>query len=257
MASSRKWRAELWGVWLLLCLAAGGSSPARAQTAAPHGASRPTWAAWMADTLKLDARQLAAFGDYAAALSDGSAQTPGVSADQFRAMTTPERYDYMAGHTAVDLKILTARSRAAHRFYDMLTDAQRKRFDAAVAPPGGGGAIADVVTQPQPDKPDYRLPSWTAPDWLVKPTADIISRLYPTAAQAGSTPGRAQITCTVDIDGYLTDCVVDFEDPKNLGFGNAALEMSAYFRMLPATTYGVPVPSTVTVPLNFTALPQK
>ena len=39
--------------------------------------------------------------------------------------------------------------------------------------------------------------------------------------------------------------------PEGQGFGNAALEMTGYMRMYPATRYGVPVRGSVTMPVRF------
>jgi TonB family protein len=55
----------------------------------------------------------------------------------------------------------------------------------------------------------------------------------------------------VDEDGYLKDCNVTTETPVSQGFGNAALEMSAYMRFQPATRYGVPMSSDINVPIRF------
>ncbi len=57
--------------------------------------------------------------------------------------------------------------------------------------------------------------------------------------------------CTVDTDGYLSDCTVTGEEPKNTGFGNAALQTTSYMRMRPATQNGIPVESIVNVPVDF------
>jgi len=86
---------------------------------------------------------------------------------------------------------------------------------------------------------------------MVKPRGDDVARVFPAAALKGKITGSALMTCAVDEDGYLADCVIDEETPAGMGFGNAALEVSAYMRMFPATNYGVPVRSTVTVPIKF------
>jgi len=200
-----------------------------------------------------DALSNEAFNRVLAVLLGHAAQTAVPDADQFRTMTTPERLDYITDRVATDLNIMKARASASHRFYDLLSPNQRKLFDKETAPPSARPALADAALPPSPDKPDYNLPSQTRPDWLVAPSPEVISRLFPTAAMTKTVSGKVFITCVVDVDGYLLDCVVDSEEPKGLGFGNAALEMAAYFRMSPATRYGVPVRSDVTVPINFGA----
>jgi TonB family protein len=232
-------------------MAAAGLGRALAEDAPSHASDSLTWAAKVSERLKLDVEQQAAFQDFMSETTDRSAQSPAVSADQFRAMTAPKRQDYIAGRIAIDLKIAKARSKALHQFYDFLSADQQNQFDVETAPLGGQSLLATVVDQPVPDKPNYNLPSHTEADWLIKPSPDMVARIYPMAAQAKNVGGAVMITCTSDEDGYLTDCVVDSEEPKGLGFGNAALEMSAYLRMIPATNYGVPIRSSVSVPINF------
>jgi TonB family protein len=142
------------------------------------------------------------------------------------------------------------RARTVHRFYDLLSPDQRKAFDEATAPTTHE-QLATIVTQPRPETPDYSAPSHTNPDWLVRPTPEELARVYPRAAAAKGVGGRAVLTCTVDVDGYLSECVVDSDTPSGAGFGNAALEITAYMRFLPMTDYGIPHESKVTVPINF------
>lgn len=170
-------------------------------------------------------------------------------------MTAPQRLDYVASRIEIDLRVAQAQAQALHKLYDVLSADQRKVLDDATAPPGGKAALATVVQQPERDKPDYSLPSHTNPNWLVVPSQDDVARVYPSQALKQMVGGNAVITCMVDADGYLADCVVDSETPPGLGFGNAALEITAYMRMLPATNYGVPVPAKVNVPVSF--LPPK
>ena len=245
--------------WRARCLAWGIIAAAWLPLAAmadPQAADKyAAWAEGVSAKLSLDPGQRAAFDAYIAAMRDTSAQTPSPSVDQFRAMTAPQRLDYLASRIGIDLKIAQAQAQALHKLYDVLSADQRKVLDDATAPPGGKAALATVVQQPERDKPDYSLPSHTNPNWLVVPSQDDIARVYPSQAQKQKVGGNVVITCMVDPDGYLADCVVDSETPPGLGFGNAALEITAYMRMLPATNYGVPVPAKVNVPVSF--LPPK
>jgi TonB family protein len=231
----------------------GGATRVMAQDDAARASATQSWAAQVTDQLKLDPAQQAAFRDYMAALADESWKQPSPSEEQLRVMTMPDRLDYAAGHMELALKAMRAQSAAIHRLYAVLSPDQRKLFDAATMPQGKPPSVATVVNQPLPDRPDYKLPGHTDPGWLVKPDADDIARVYPSAAQRQHISGKVELQCTVDLYGYLTDCIVASETPKDQGFGNAALELTAYIRMQPATTFGIPTPSSIVLPLSFVA----
>jgi TonB family protein len=233
--------------------------PASAFAQGPSGgATRFTdWNARIVASLGLDGRQQAALLAYEAKLTDMPGQSPAPSAEQFRALSLPQRLDYMADHMALDVSGLRARADAARRFYALLTPAQRTQFDEATEVERTNPGLAAAPTPlSAPSDLNYALPSHTNPDWMVKPTADELSRVYLTLASRNGVTGEAVLQCTADEDGYLADCVVNSETPAGAGFGNAALEMTAYMRMRPATNYGVPVSSAVIVPLHF-AIPDK
>jgi TonB family protein len=247
--------AAVWRSLLALCAGlamAGVASADPNEQPSPGPAAYVGWSDHIVSTLKLTAAQQAAFRLYVEASEDRSAQGSGLSADQFRAMTAPGRLDYVAQRIAKDLQVEQRRAAALHQFYALLTPDQRRLFDTATAPPGGRSEPAGVVTQSAPDQPDYNLPSHTNANWLQAPSADDIGRVYPSEAQQQHIAGHVQLTCTVDADGYLTDCVVDSETPDGAGFGNAALELTAYLRFVPAKEFGVPILSKVSIPISFT-----
>lgn len=95
----------------------------------------------------------------------------------------------------------------------------------------------------------------TRPDWLRPPTGDEMQWAYPPKAAAQNIAGRAIISCQVQLDGTLADCVVKDETPKAMGFGEAALSLAPVMRFKPATRCGAPVVAPVTVPLVF-SVPQ-
>ncbi len=165
----------------------------------------------------------------------------------------PQRLDYLADHIEADLTSARAGAQALRQFYSLLSPEQRQLFDEVTRPPvGGPGAAVDASPQPAPSAPNYGLPSHTNPTWMIKPRGEDLARVYPTAAWKAKVTGKVLMSCIADEDGYLADCVVQDENPKGMGFGNAALEISAYMRMVPATNYGVPVRSAVNMPITFT-----
>ena len=167
-------------------------------------------------------------------------------------MPLPQRFDFVADEMAIDLRNERARAEAARKFYSALSPGQRQQFDEAMLPTTGRpGLAADPTPLPAEVRNGFTLPSHTDADWMVKPRGEDMARVYPSLALRTKEPGSVVLSCTADEDGYLTDCVVSNETPPGQGFGNAALEMTAYMRMKPATNFGVPVRSTVNLPVNF------
>lgn len=94
----------------------------------------------------------------------------------------------------------------------------------------------------------------TAADWLKKPTPEQLFAVWPTEAMKKGIDGRAVIACQVSVQGALYDCRVEEETPKGMGFGTAAIVLTPQFLMKPATRDGVPVVSSVRMPINFSGL---
>lgn len=89
------------------------------------------------------------------------------------------------------------------------------------------------------------------PDWLKRPTADDLMALWPAKALREGKGGKAVISCVVTVQGALRQCRVVEETPPGEGFGAAAIALSAQFLMRPAMKGGVPVESSVAIPINF------
>ena len=95
-------------------------------------------------------------------------------------------------------------------------------------------------------------PVITNPDWAERPTGDDVSKFYPGRAAQIGYAGQATVSCIVLADGRLSDCKLTREEPEGRGFGDAALKLSAKFRMKPQTRDGQPVSGgTVRIPIRF------
>ncbi len=96
----------------------------------------------------------------------------------------------------------------------------------------------------------------TRPDWIEKPDANDLARYYPADAAAAKASGRALITCRVALDGRLENCAVVRQSDGPYAFGDAALQLSQFFRMQPKTIDGQPIAGgQVTIPIAF-SVPQ-
>lgn len=90
------------------------------------------------------------------------------------------------------------------------------------------------------------------PRFLQGPTKDQLRRLHPPEAFRRRQNGSARIACRIQLDSRLSDCRVVDESPPGLGFGQAALAASGYFRFRPPTRDGRPVEGReVTVGVEF------
>ena len=91
----------------------------------------------------------------------------------------------------------------------------------------------------------------TNPDWLRKPTITEFHAAFPAQAMRAGLSGSATLNCVVTTQGLLRDCAVVKENPVGLGFGPAALNLSTFFLMKPATRNGAPIEARITIPVNF------
>jgi TonB family protein len=90
------------------------------------------------------------------------------------------------------------------------------------------------------------------PDWVAPPSPEAVYAVYPPVALFLRLPGKATVTCFVDLDGQPNRCRVKDASPAALGFGEAALSLAKTFRMRPQRVGGVPTEQgRVTVPINF------
>jgi TonB family protein len=90
-----------------------------------------------------------------------------------------------------------------------------------------------------------------AGDWVRRPSADDLRTVLPGEAIKRGISGLAVIDCVATVQGALTDCVVVHEAPAGIGFGASAIALTPQFMMRPASLKGVPVRSTVRMPIRF------
>jgi TonB family protein len=89
------------------------------------------------------------------------------------------------------------------------------------------------------------------PEWLHKPSANDLLIVWPKAAWAKHMGGRAVISCLINVQGALFDCVATSETPAGANFGAAAVALTPQFLMKPAQLKGQPVVSGVNIPIVF------
>src|SRR6478609_8532566 len=88
-------------------------------------------------------------------------------------------------------------------------------------------------------------------DWLKRPSMQDLMIVMPAAAGRNGQGGKAVIDCTVTTQGVLSDCKVASESPAGMGFGHAAVTLSAQLMMRPALKAGAPVESRVRIPIEW------
>jgi len=88
-------------------------------------------------------------------------------------------------------------------------------------------------------------------NWVKRPSLADIQALWPARALKEGYGGKAVLSCTVTVQGALRSCIVVEETPRDGGFAAAALALSSQFMMTPALKGGVPVESSVRIPINF------
>lgn len=65
--------------------------------------------------------------------------------------------------------------------------------------------------------------------WLNAPSVGEVAAAYPPRGRAKTLEGHVALDCTFRADGHLTSCDVISEDPKGMGFGDAARSLTGKF----------------------------
>lgn len=92
------------------------------------------------------------------------------------------------------------------------------------------------------------------PEWLKRPTPEMLRALFPAQAIKKGADGRATISCIVTVQGALRACEVLEQSPAGLGFGDAALALTPQLLFRPALKDGKPVEATVRIPINWSGV---
>jgi TonB family protein len=101
---------------------------------------------------------------------------------------------------------------------------------------------------------EFLAPGDANPDWLRKPTGQDLANIFPKKAIEEGRAGKATIACQVTVEGFLQNCKVTSESPKDYNFGAAGLQLAPQFRMTPKIRGGKAVPGgSVTIPINWGA----
>jgi TonB family protein len=121
---------------------------------------------------------------------------------------------------------------------------------AANAAPGPGGGAGRGAKRPDVSVPLEGVV--TKPEWVQTPNGEDFATYFPPVAQLLGLGGRIVMNCQVSSTGTMENCVVTEETPKGMGFGDAALKISQFFRMKPMSVDGVAVAGTrINIPIRF------
>jgi len=112
-------------------------------------------------------------------------------------------------------------------------------------------------TAAQLDERVLAEPRYRPPDWLRKPTPDLVARFYPEAAMRDEVAGRAVLSCEIDARGDVVGCRAIEETPQGYDFGTAAVHMATAFRFRPAMRGCEALDGErVRIPINFLLPPE-
>lgn len=109
-------------------------------------------------------------------------------------------------------------------------------------------AAAPAVAAADPGRIDPKMMRWQA-----FPNGQQFAAAYPKNAIDHRIQGMAIVDCEITASGRLTDCNVLGQEPADRGFGEAALQLTVYFKARATTKDGKATAGRrVTVPIRFT-----
>lgn len=128
----------------------------------------------------------------------------------------------------------------ASRFTLEVADEGRAAQTFELTAPGGQDVLADVLracNRPLDVPPDLSAVI-AQPDWAGRPSARRLGSLIPRRARAEGISGMAVVQCRVSVRGETEDCIILSEDPPEIGFGAATVDLARDFRMHPLRING-------------------
>lgn len=114
---------------------------------------------------------------------------------------------------------------------------------------GGASTLAPPVKPQVPAASDRNV---ALPVWVKQPTHKQMANADPPFASFMHVSGQVLLHCQIGLNQRAHDCLVIREEPEGYRFGDAAIQVSAHFRIRPVVIDGVATPDArVAIPVRF------